>query len=339
MRARLWLLLLVLAFAPAALAQEQCPAFITEALRSVESVCGATERNQACYGNLLLTAALTGDAPQTRFEKVGDIVDVARIQSMRLSAFDREAQQWGVALMKLQANIPDTVPGQSVSFLLFGDVEIVDASRAAAARLRSVPVYGPMQAFYFKSGFRDRPCQQAPASGILVRSPKNIEITLNINSVDVRLGSTAFLQTGEDALRFNVLEGGAELTFDAETRFVPAGSFSSVPLDEETGLASGAPEDAQPYELDDLDALPLDALSEDDDLTIAEPLTLEELTALIEAYELEMYQLYGYDDGEYENGADDSGGDAGGEADSGDNGGGSDGGGGDSGGDGGGDDG
>jgi hypothetical protein len=34
---------------------------------------------------------------------------------------------WGVALMRLQANIPETLPGQNVTFLLFGDVEIRNA--------------------------------------------------------------------------------------------------------------------------------------------------------------------------------------------------------------------
>jgi hypothetical protein len=288
MRSRSWLLLLLLALAPAALAQDDCPAFVTDALQSVESICGPTGRNQACYGNLLLTATLTEDARQVSFEKTGDIADVANIQSMQLSALDREAQHWGVVLMKLQANIPDTVPGQNVTFLLFGDVEIVDASRTAGTGTGSDPVYGPMQAFYFKSGFRDRPCQQVPESGILVQSPKNIEITLNINSVDVSLGSTAFLQTGENALRFNVLEGSAEITSEGHTEFVPAGSYSTVPLDEATGQASGAPGDAQAYELDDFDGLPLDALSEDDDLTIAEPLSEKELNALIEAHEADQ---------------------------------------------------
>jgi len=35
--------------------------------------------------------------------------------------------EWGVSLMRLQAGLPDTLPGQNVTFLLFGDVAIQNA--------------------------------------------------------------------------------------------------------------------------------------------------------------------------------------------------------------------
>ena len=34
---------------------------------------------------------------------------------------------WGVALMRIQANLPDTLPGQNVTMLIFGDVQIQNA--------------------------------------------------------------------------------------------------------------------------------------------------------------------------------------------------------------------
>src|SRR5690606_20836366 len=55
---------------------------------------------------------------------------------------------WGVALMQIQANLPDTLPGQNVTFLLFGDVTIeeevgeqarVEAAVNTAANLRLAP--------------------------------------------------------------------------------------------------------------------------------------------------------------------------------------------------------
>jgi hypothetical protein len=57
--------------------------------------------------------------------------------------------EWGIALMKIQANLPDTIPGQNVSMLIFGDVLIENQADAlpdplpgtitASANLRTGP--------------------------------------------------------------------------------------------------------------------------------------------------------------------------------------------------------
>jgi hypothetical protein len=232
--------------------------------------------------------------------------------------------------MKVQANLPDTLPGQNVSFVLFGDVQIDNAVTSAAtlsvsakqavnvreepsktgkvagalqantelvadgitedgAWLRvhagdnslqgwvsssivtttgdlktlavvkaDAPRYSPMQAFYFKSGKKDAPCEQAPDSGILIQTPQGAgKITLNVDGADITLGSTAYFQaqpSGE--MTMSVVEGQGTVTAGGQTVTVPAGARARVPLDANL-TANGAPVGPEPYDAAALGVLPL----------------------------------------------------------------------------------
>lgn len=125
-----------------------CAAIVTEALQAANSACSATSRNQVCYGNILGAATPAEGVTDLVFEDVGDIAALAQIQSLQLSPLNEVENQWGVALMQLQANLPDTLPGQNVTFLMFGDVTIQDntgeqASVEATANTASNLRLGP----------------------------------------------------------------------------------------------------------------------------------------------------------------------------------------------------
>lgn len=110
----------------------QCTNAIETALATAEAACTGLGRNQACFGNISLTATAQPDAQQFEFISVGDIVDVAAIQSLELAGFDSETGSWGVVLMQLQANLPGTLPGQNVTVLLFGDTTLRNAAESTA---------------------------------------------------------------------------------------------------------------------------------------------------------------------------------------------------------------
>jgi hypothetical protein len=219
-----------------------CPAIVSDSLAMVASLCAETGRNQACYGNIRLTVEAQEGVESLQFDTPGDMVNVADIQSLRLAGMDEALPEWGVALLKLQASLPDTLPGQNVTVLLFGDVEITNAVGNAASN------YTPMQAFYFRSGMRDSQCAEAPESGILIQTPKGQgQIAFRVNNVDIAMGSTAFLQAvAGDALYVNLLEGQATVTAFDGVQTVPAGMMVSVPLDENLA-ASGPPTPPEPY--------------------------------------------------------------------------------------------
>ncbi len=124
-----------------------CPALVTLALDATDQACAETGRNQACYGNINIMAQGVNETALD-FDGVGDKADLTAIQSLELSGLDEASEQWGVALIRAQANLPDTLPGQNVTFLLFGDTYIetqvgetieVPASALVAANVRLTP--------------------------------------------------------------------------------------------------------------------------------------------------------------------------------------------------------
>lgn len=113
-----------------------CPDIVRAAFDLTQRVCDGTGRNQACYGHILLDAEFQQGATTASFEREGDIADVADIQSLRISAMDLASEAWGVALMRLQASLPDSQSDQSITMLAFGDVQLDNAM--SRARLMTV---------------------------------------------------------------------------------------------------------------------------------------------------------------------------------------------------------
>jgi len=107
--------------------QGECAAFVKEALAATDDVCTDTGRNEACYGHISLSAEPQSDDVPFKFDEVGDKVDVARLSRLSLTPMDVEADVWGVALLKVQADIPDEVKDANVSVLVFGDVQLENA--------------------------------------------------------------------------------------------------------------------------------------------------------------------------------------------------------------------
>jgi len=107
-----------------------CPTIVKNALTAADQFCKETGRNEACYGNITLTAEAQSGIQDFTFEQPGDRTSLNTIQSLVLSPMDSENQTWGIALLRVQANLPDTLPGQNVTFLMFGDVNITDAQRS-----------------------------------------------------------------------------------------------------------------------------------------------------------------------------------------------------------------
>lgn len=232
---------------PTAQVATTCPALVQQALDAVDTACQNTGRNQVCYGNISLTAQAREGASSFTFDSPGDLANLGSIQSLRLSSMDIATQAWGVALMRVQANLPDTVPGQNLTFLLFGDVQ-----------LENEGVNDGVQSFYFQSGVGDAPCAEAPESGILIQTPQGAGlVSFRLNDVDISLGSTAYVQAQPDSdLTFSVVEGQAQVTAQGVTEIVPAGNQTRVQLDAE-GKPAAPPTLPQPYTRERVRQLPI----------------------------------------------------------------------------------
>lgn len=125
-----WILTLLLSVSIASAQMADCPAILESALNQTNEFCDDTSRNQACYGHEAVIASGQPDADSFSFEIIGDRVDVATIQSIKIGQLQESVDLWGMVLMRLQANLPNTIPGQSVTLLMFGDVELENVAQS-----------------------------------------------------------------------------------------------------------------------------------------------------------------------------------------------------------------
>ncbi len=270
---RILLLGFLFCLAPAvALAQVDCPTIVDRALSAADQLCSSIGRNQACYGNIDISAQAQPDVQNFRFTTVGDIVNVGDVETMHLSPMNEETGAWGVAVLQLQANLPDTLPGQNVTFLLFGNVEITNAADP------NDPAQHPMQAFYLRTGIGDADCQEAPESGLLVQTPEGAdEIAFNVNGVDVSMGSTVLFQADEEqGMSVSTLEGAAFVAAEDGAQPIAPGSWVRIGLGRDL-RATGAPELPQSYQRRTrmLESLPIRLLRRK--ITVAPPMTQEQI--------------------------------------------------------------
>ncbi len=97
-----------------------CNDLVESALDSVANTCLNIGLNEVCYGNDHVSATLNDSS--MFFEAPGDIVPVTALDAIITRPVDLEANEWGIALMNLEADLPDG--NDSMRIVLFGDVEV-----------------------------------------------------------------------------------------------------------------------------------------------------------------------------------------------------------------------
>lgn len=239
------------AFALVASAQE-CSAFVQQALALANDNCIETGRNQACHGYVNVEAQPRPNTDAFPFG-LGDIANLTSVQTLTTSPLDETTGEWGVALLRVQANLPDTLPGENVTFLLFGDTQLDDRSADAGMN--------PMQAFRLRSSVTGTRCESAPQDGLLIQTPHGFgRIELQVNGVEVSLGSTVFFEAEADGnLTISTLEGSAQVSVNGINAVALPGYSVSVPMDADLNPA-GAPSAPQPYDTEAMAAMPVDLL-------------------------------------------------------------------------------
>ena len=266
--------------------QVSCPALVQEAMESARTICENTGRNQVCYGHNAMQVESQPDAANFVFESVGDIVDVAYIQRILLAGLDLDAGTWGVALMRIQANIPDTIPGQNVTLLLFGNSEIRNAATSTAQQDPAESQYGPMQAFYFTTGIGNSNCAEIQDSGLLVQTPKGVgTINLLVNEINVDMGSTVYFRINSDReLSIAPVQGSARIKSGGTTRSIVAGTQIRTRLNDDY-LPEGIPSEPESYAQDlTYQYLPINGLEYE--IEINEGLDEEEMALFLSYGEL-----------------------------------------------------
>ena len=216
---------LIISIQGIAAAAQDCPALVNNAMTRAQNACAGIGSNQACYGYHTLDARLTEGLSQFAFNGVGDITPVDTIESLRLSALNPETDDWGVALMRIHADIPNSKPNQNVTLVAFGEVSLnPDLSGQ----------YQPMQAFTFSTGDGSSGCTNITENGLLIQTPEGIgKVTLWINQVKIRIGSTVLFQAAPGGdLKVSTFEGAAEVEAMGEMQVAATGMSVSVPMND-----------------------------------------------------------------------------------------------------------
>jgi uncharacterized protein YraI len=252
-----------------------CPAIVEAALAATDAACTATGQDEACYGNHRVDATFWEAGDELAFSAPSDRVPLADLHTIRTAPLDMTSGQWGVAVLDVRANLPETLPGQAVRFLLMGDAalengvspgnvadlttpvtatvnrganlrsapstnanivggasagdtlsliginglgdwyevalesgtawvwgELVSAAEEDADALAALPMtegrtrYGPMQAFYLTTGLGGPTCVEA-TDALIISNPTGVDVTLNVNGLEVTLGSTVAFHIAE----------------------------------------------------------------------------------------------------------------------------------------------
>lgn len=221
---KLIVVLFLLIFTIQVIAQsEQCSEFLNLVLERVADACQNTGRNEICFGNVKISATPT-EINNTEFEfsEVGDIESIFEISDVALSDLNIEEGTLGIALARIQANIPNTLPGQNVLAVFIGDV---DSSFVGGETVTG---------FTFHAGIgRSNTCQEIPPSGVMIKTPPGLDLvdraSFTVNDTEIELGSTMFVWTPSEVETVGGLfNGHAWYTQNGVTVDMGAGSQIST---------------------------------------------------------------------------------------------------------------
>jgi hypothetical protein len=218
---------------------------------------------------------------------VDEYINVRRLPSTRASIMGVLAPEQTVqALERLEDTSWVRIQTPDMGIIGWVDASLL-ASEGDLTTLsvteRWTPRYRPMQAFYFESGENSPGCPAAPTSGLLIQTPEGVgRVTLLINEVSIRIGSTAFVEarSGEE-LRVSTVEGEVLVEAMGVIHTAPAGAEISVPLDDHNE-PSAPPSKPRPYNEAEWESLPVEAL-EEEIVEIPAPLTDDVIEQIVES--------------------------------------------------------
>lgn len=229
---------LLLAAPIIALAQEDCAAIFREALDTAKTACSAVARNQICYGAGKFSAEARPGYEGMEFNHPGDMVDATVIQS--LSMHTDTDSEWNLAIAKLQVNLPENQPEQTLTVLLMGNIEVENMADLVT----------PAGAFRFSSGIGSGSCGETLPNGLLLQTPGTTpgldNAILTLNGAQISLRAAAWIRSGnldddwQPELVINVFEQGLEVTVE-DMRHTISENMTVRILEDQEGWTWGEP--------------------------------------------------------------------------------------------------
>ncbi|HSG43695.1 MAG TPA: hypothetical protein VLA72_11120 [Anaerolineales bacterium] len=221
-----------------------CQALIDRAIQASGSYCGETNSNKVCYGNTTIQAELVPDANQ-RFSERGDIITVNELRRLSASPLKLETNEWGIAVFKLIANLPRSLPGETITMLVFGNATLDNDSGNSDS----------LESFYFSSELGQISCEKVPFDGLIINSPEGQGIQFMVNGAELTLvgdASIKAIKNGE--MEVSIYNGSGKIISNGQEQYFGAGQKVKVKLGGTNGNQSvGSPSEPEPLTQEELD--------------------------------------------------------------------------------------
>lgn len=147
--------------------QDGCPALIERALQAVSDNCNNLDRNTACYAYNQVQATFSNDVDNELFSQPADRAELTFLNTIQTTPLDEANDIWGIAMMSVQANVPGTLPGQAVIFMLMGDTQVENAVAPEDALIAADPI--PVTTLVASANIRLAPAQTGYVLGTVPR--------------------------------------------------------------------------------------------------------------------------------------------------------------------------
>jgi hypothetical protein len=216
-----------------------CQVLIDRALAASSNLCNRIGSDQACYGNNTVNARLVPGADQ-KFSVPGDIIGVNQIESISTSVLNPTLKEWGIAIFKVISNLPRSLPGETITLVVFGNTTLENSAS--------------LETYYFYSGLGQVACDQIPFDGLMITMPEGTGIHFKINGSElILMGNASLHATKNGTMDVNLYSGSGSIESQGQQQIISAGESVSVPLGGSTGTDPiGPPSAPEPLSPDDL---------------------------------------------------------------------------------------
>ena len=103
-----------------------CGEIVEDALWSIRQNCADLARDSLCYSHPSLDATFADESDAVDFSTPSHRAPLATLSRVKAKGLDLGSAHWGVALMNLGANFPQTYEGPGIIVLLAGDAEVIN---------------------------------------------------------------------------------------------------------------------------------------------------------------------------------------------------------------------
>ena len=214
--------------ADATAGEVSCEELINRAMRASDNSCNQIGSNQVCYGNNTIVAELIAGAVK-QFTQRGDVVNVTDLKRLAASPLRLASEEWGIAVFKVLANLPRSLPGETITMVVFGNTTLDNSS-------------SNLQTFYFSSVLGQIECDKVPFDGLMITMPDGAGVTFVINGAEMTIMGNASLQAAQNgAMEVSMFSGTASISSNGGTQIVTAGQSTSMTLGGPDGTTAISP--------------------------------------------------------------------------------------------------